>query len=90
MRDRLAQALFIGIVVGITSLTTNYVLHLSKHKPIKVEAPMPLSAHPISGEFDTGYVLVEVWTRDGDNNKHPHIVRMRRSEYIEWMNPSNE
>ena len=58
-------------------------------EPIKVEAPPALSIHPLSGEFSTGYILVEVWTTDGEF-EFCHVVRMKRSEYLEWMNQSPE
>jgi hypothetical protein len=55
---------------------------------IKIEAVAPTAVHPISGEFSTGFVLVEIWTTTdayGYKVDVPNIVRMPRSEYIEYM-----
>jgi hypothetical protein len=65
---------------------------LINHEPdeeIRIEAATPTTVHPISGEFSTGYLLVEIWTWtevNGIKIEVPHIVRMKRHEYIEYMN----
>ena len=65
-----------------------------KHEYIKPEAVGPTTVHPISGEFSTGYILVELWIDDSEMKtpngvkgvKRAAIVRMKRSEYLELMN----
>ena len=62
--------------------------------PIQAEGVMPTTVHPISDEFSTGYILVEIWVDDSEMKtpsgvkgvKRAAIVRMKRSEYIELMN----
>lgn len=76
------------LAAGFLSGTVLYaVLCFDSRARVKVEAPPPLSIHPVSNEFSTGYILVEVWTKNGET-KQPHIVRMRRSEYLEWVRPT--
>ena len=76
------------VVIAIGSL----LQHASKShgpEPIQIEAVAPTTVHPISEEFSTGYILVEIWTKTkipGAEVDVPHIVRMKRSEYIEFMN----
>lgn len=75
------------LAAGFLSGTVLYcVLSFDKGPKVKVEAPPPLSIHPVSEPFSTGYILVEVWTQNGET-KQPHIIRMRRSEYLEWVRP---
>ena len=85
------------LVMVIIVLTVGLNHYLKSKATIKVEAVTPTQVHPISGEFSTGYILVEIWTmverRVGTPSvvhleQVPHIVRMKRSEYIELMNQS--
>lgn len=82
MKDVIPATVILLVSIVLTWCIMGLLISPSmSSKPIKIETPLPVAVHPISNELSSGYLLVQIWTEN-----ESHIVRMKRSEYIEWMN----